>query len=97
MIISGSSKIFGSCALLLLFGTARAVQAQAAERVIIDTDPGTDDALAILLALRSPELRVEALTVVAESSDGNMFVAPSAGPYWVCENGMYPPEFMAMF
>jgi purine nucleosidase len=41
------------------------VQAQSAERVIIDTDPGTDDALAILLALRSPELRVEALTVVA--------------------------------
>lgn len=32
--------------------------------VIIDTDPGVDDALAILLALRSPELRVRALTVV---------------------------------
>jgi inosine-uridine nucleoside N-ribohydrolase len=34
------------------------------KRVIIDTDPGVDDALAILLALRSPELRVEALTTV---------------------------------
>jgi inosine-uridine nucleoside N-ribohydrolase len=34
-------------------------------RVIIDTDPGTDDALAILLALNSPEIRVEALTIVA--------------------------------
>jgi purine nucleosidase len=34
-------------------------------RVLIDTDPGIDDALAILLALRSPELRVEALTIVA--------------------------------
>ena len=33
-------------------------------RVIIDTDPGVDDALAILLALRSPELKVEALTAV---------------------------------
>jgi inosine-uridine nucleoside N-ribohydrolase len=32
--------------------------------VIIDTDPGTDDAMAILLALNSPELKVEALTVV---------------------------------
>jgi purine nucleosidase len=53
------------CALFLMFGAAQTVQAQAAERVIIDTDPGTDDALAILLALRSPELRVEALTVVA--------------------------------
>ena len=34
-------------------------------RVIIDTDPGIDDAMAILLALNSPELKVEALTVVA--------------------------------
>ena len=32
--------------------------------MIIDTDPGTDDALAILLALNSPELDVRALTVV---------------------------------
>lgn len=36
-----------------------------ARRVIIDTDPGVDDALALLLALRSPELRVEAITSVA--------------------------------
>ncbi|MFB3922807.1 MAG: nucleoside hydrolase [Terriglobia bacterium] len=35
------------------------------QRILIDTDPGTDDALAILMALNSPELRVEALTVVA--------------------------------
>ena len=33
-------------------------------RVIIDTDPGVDDAAAILLALASPELRVEALTAI---------------------------------
>jgi inosine-uridine nucleoside N-ribohydrolase len=32
--------------------------------VIIDTDPGTDDAMAILLALASPELDVRAFTVV---------------------------------
>jgi len=36
----------------------------APQRVIIDTDPGTDDALAILLALNSPELDVRAITVV---------------------------------
>jgi len=41
------------------------VNAQTPQRVIIDTDPGTDDALAILLAFDSPEIRVEALTVVA--------------------------------
>ena len=33
-------------------------------RIIIDTDPGIDDALALALALRSPELRVEAITTV---------------------------------
>ncbi len=34
------------------------------KRVIIDTDPGIDDAAAILMALGSPELQVEALTTV---------------------------------
>jgi inosine-uridine nucleoside N-ribohydrolase len=34
-------------------------------RIIIDTDPGIDDAIAILLAVRSPELHIEALTTVA--------------------------------
>jgi inosine-uridine nucleoside N-ribohydrolase len=40
------------------------------QRVIIDTDPGIDDAFAILLALNSPELKVEALTVVPGNVDG---------------------------
>jgi inosine-uridine nucleoside N-ribohydrolase len=40
------------------------------QRVIIDTDPGTDDAMAIILALNSPELKVEALTVVPGNVDG---------------------------
>ena len=39
------------------------------KRVIIDTDPGADDAMAIILALNSPELRVEALTVVPGNVD----------------------------
>jgi pyrimidine-specific ribonucleoside hydrolase len=34
-------------------------------RVIIDTDPGVDDALALLLAMRSLELKIEAITPVA--------------------------------
>jgi inosine-uridine nucleoside N-ribohydrolase len=34
-------------------------------RVIIDTDPGVDDALALLFAMRSPELKIEAITPVA--------------------------------
>jgi len=32
------------------------------KRIIIDTDPGVDDALAFLLALASPEIKLEALT-----------------------------------
>jgi len=34
------------------------------KRILIDTDPGIDDSLAILLALASPELSVEGLSVV---------------------------------
>jgi purine nucleosidase len=33
--------------------------------VVIDTDPGIDDALALLFAWNSPEIRVEAITTVA--------------------------------
>ena len=33
--------------------------------IIIDTDPGQDDALAILLALASPELDLAAVTTIA--------------------------------
>lgn len=33
-------------------------------RIILDTDPGVDDALAILLMLASPEIKLEALTTV---------------------------------
>jgi inosine-uridine nucleoside N-ribohydrolase len=51
--------------LSIVFLVVTSVSAQPApQRVIIDTDPGVDDAMAILLALNSPELKVEALTVV---------------------------------
>ncbi|TLY29454.1 MAG: nucleoside hydrolase [Nitrospirae bacterium] len=48
------------------------------QRVVIDTDPGVDDALAILLALRSPELEVVAITTVCgnvpvEQATQNLF------------------------
>lgn len=39
-------------------------------RILIDTDPGVDDALAILLAMKSSELQVEAITTVS----GNVHV-----------------------
>ena len=34
------------------------------QRILIDTDPGVDDAIAILLAMLSPELQIEAITTV---------------------------------
>src|ERR1700753_1572311 len=50
----------------IVFVVVTSISAQSApRRVIIDTDPGVDDAMAILLALNSPELQVDALTVVA--------------------------------
>src|ERR1041384_7096785 len=38
------------------------ILAMPSQRIIIDTDPGVDDALAFLLALASPEIKLEALT-----------------------------------
>jgi inosine-uridine nucleoside N-ribohydrolase len=55
---------FPAVVLALSFLLGGAVAQSAPKRVIIDTDPGTDDALAILLALNSPEFKVEALTIV---------------------------------
>jgi len=54
-------------ALLLLVADGLA---QSPRRVIIDTDPGIDDAMAILLALNSTELKVDALTVVPGNVEG---------------------------
>jgi purine nucleosidase len=40
--------------------------------VIIDCDPGVDDAIAILLALASPELEIRAITTVAGNVPGDV-------------------------
>jgi inosine-uridine nucleoside N-ribohydrolase len=39
--------------------------AKGSSRVIIDTDTGVDDAFALLFAMRSPELKIEAITAVS--------------------------------
>ena len=49
-------------ALTLVFMASSALAAP--RKVIFDTDPGTDDAMALMLALNSPELDVRAITVV---------------------------------
>ncbi len=59
-----------------LAGTSAASAANP-RHIILDTDPGVDDAMAIFLALRSPELKVEAITPVS----GNVpleFTLPNA-------------------
>src|SRR5262249_29877450 len=65
------------------FGASQPTEGQSEQpagrrsRVIIDTDPGVDDALALLFALRSPELAIEGVTAVA----GNVpleFTLPNA-------------------
>jgi inosine-uridine nucleoside N-ribohydrolase len=48
-----------------LGGTAERPKGAGVHRVIIDTDPGVDDAFALLLAMRSPELKIEGITAVA--------------------------------
>ncbi len=56
---------FAAFAVLLLVGLANTLPAYAAgKKIIFDTDPGSDDALALMLALNSPELDVRAITVV---------------------------------
>jgi inosine-uridine nucleoside N-ribohydrolase len=55
--------------------------------VIIDTDPGVDDALALILALQSPELYVEAITTVS----GNVPV-DLATQNALTVLGLFPPE-----
>lgn len=49
---------------LLLNLSLAAIAAAAPKKIILDTDPGTDDAMALMLALNSPELDVRAITVV---------------------------------
>jgi len=50
--------------LLLIWLATTTPASAAAKKIIFDTDPGTDDALALMLALNSPELDVRAITVV---------------------------------
>jgi len=52
-----------------------------ARKIIIDTDPGQDDAVAILLALASPELEVLGITAVA----GNVPLGDAAQRAHRCE------------
>jgi inosine-uridine nucleoside N-ribohydrolase len=55
--------------------------------VIIDTDPGVDDALALILALQSPELCVDAITTVNGNVDVDLATQNA-----LTVLGLFPPE-----
>src|SRR5581483_3192978 len=57
-----ASPRFFAC--LLLISICALSAAAAPKKIIFDTDPGSDDAMALMLALNSPELDVRAITVV---------------------------------
>jgi len=57
-------KFFIAAILFAFIVMTLAVSASATKKIILDTDPGTDDAMALMLALNSPEIDVRAVTVV---------------------------------
>ena len=65
--------------LLVTFGATPPVEgderAPKPRRVILDTDPGIDDAMAILFALRSPALDVLGITTVFGNADTDVGTA----------------------
>src|SRR3984957_9066990 len=58
------AKMFCCVVAVLAILCSPARGAAGAKKIILDTDPGTDDAMALMLALNSPELDVRAITVV---------------------------------
>jgi len=63
--LSAAARNFGFLFLLLFLSVIHVSAAPASgKKIIFDTDPGTDDAMALMLALHSPELDVRAITVV---------------------------------
>lgn len=63
--IHSNYYLYGFCFTVLTVFTALVALAPSCRHIIIDTDPGQDDAVAILLALASPELNVLGITAVA--------------------------------
>jgi inosine-uridine nucleoside N-ribohydrolase len=58
------ARLFCCVVVVLEIFCAPAWGAAGGKKIILDSDPGTDDAMALMLALNSPELDVRAVTVV---------------------------------
>ena len=59
-------------------------------KIIIDCDPGIDDALAILLALNSPELEVVAITIVCGNVPTELGVKNASKILWLADRKNIP-------
>src|SRR5258706_8331998 len=66
-----SPNAFSFVSFLLLIGLLTA-PAAASNKIIFDTDPGTDDALPLILALNSPLLDVRAITALPGNVTADM-------------------------
>src|SRR5947209_5301899 len=65
---------------LSMLGSVLALAQATPKRIIFDTDPGTDDALALMLALSSADLNIEAITVVPVRPLTDIALAVSEDP-----------------
>src|SRR5260221_13814593 len=67
--------------------------------LLIDTDTAADDAVALIMALRSPEVRVAAITVVAgnvpvtQATSNALFTVEMCGADAPVYSGAEPPLF----
>jgi purine nucleosidase/pyrimidine-specific ribonucleoside hydrolase len=73
------------------YDTEPATGCQLTTPILIDTDPGIDDALAILLALGSPEVSVEAITTVAGNVEVDLATRNALRILDVVRPGRRPP------
>jgi len=60
----GTRQLLSLTGLMAIWLAASAPASATPKKIIFDTDPGTDDAMALMLALNSPELDIRAITVV---------------------------------
>jgi len=70
-------KTLGRAFLLIALAAAIVVPTDGAEKVIIDTDPGVDDAIAVIFAFNSPDLEILGLTSIFGNVETDLATANS--------------------
>jgi len=59
------------------------------KKIIIDTDPGIDDAIALCYAMNHPDLNVLALTTIFGNVATSLYMAKTALAILICLNPPY--------